>query len=156
MNKYRFSNEIIIELPDGYEVDVCNSKDDNIVIKRINELPKKWEDIGDIKGYYITSNSEISDIIITSTYNNKNIYPTKELAEASLALIQLLYLRDIYNDGWSYDWNNTIYVIVNMNNTAHCIRTSNISSPMMFKSAELRDKFYNNFIDLLEIAKPLL
>ena len=45
-------------------------------------------------------------LLSTGPDKDKNTLPTKELAEAMLAMCQLLYLRDIYNDGWVPDWEN--------------------------------------------------
>lgn len=134
-----------------------NFSDEELGIKP--KLPKKWEDIVRLNGYFVSSDSLIKPVntgIIEC--HNKNSLPTIKLAEAMLALCQLLYLRDIYNDGWEPDWaeDSLKYIIncfgnqlvVNLNNT--------VCRSMAFKTEELRDEFYENFKDLLEIAKPLL
>ena len=133
-----------------------NFSDEELGIKP--KLPKKWEDIAHLNGYFVSSDSLIKPVntgIIEC--HNKNSLPTKELAEAMLALCQLLYLRNIYNDGWEPDRNdeNYKYVIsVGRNNLIKYIFSSR--RPLSFKSEKLRDEFYENFKDLLEIAKPLL
>lgn len=93
---------IEIEMPDGYEV---TSSDNRIYLKLIkpidsievnlNLVPKSWEEFCECKHvdkeYCITSGSEIKQ------HNNrcrlpggdKNLYKTKEDAEAFLAFIQL-------------------------------------------------------------------
>lgn len=123
------------------------------------ELPKTWEGIGFVKGYYVSNDSQIIESKETMCVNpNKNILPTKELAQAILALCQLLYLRDIYNDGWQPDWKDRkqIYIIVSRDNAIGCFENNTVSYPMAFKTSKLRDLFFENFKDLLEIAKPLL
>lgn len=122
-------------------------------------LPKKWEGAGFIKGYYVAGNSQITAIKETMCMDvNKNILPTKELAQAILALCQLLYLRDIYNDGWQPDWEDSRrnYIIALRSNEIDCFENNTVSHPMAFKTSKLRDLFFENFKDLLEIAKPLL
>lgn len=122
-------------------------------------LPKRWEGAGFIKGYYVASNSQIVETKETICVDtNKNILPTKELAEAMLALCQLLYLRDIYNDGWQPDWKDgkQKYIIVSLGNVIGCFESNTVSHPMVFKTSKLRTLFFENFKDLLEIAKPLL
>ena len=123
------------------------------------ELPKTWEGIGELYGYYIASNSQIVGIKETVFANmNKNILPTKELAESMLTLCQLLYLRDIYNNGWQPDWEDgkQNYIIASSSNEIECFENNTVSHPMAFKTSKLRDLFFKNFKDLLEIAKPLL
>jgi hypothetical protein len=152
--------EIRIECPEGYEIDKEKSTFEHIVFKvKENSLPKTWEELKSIPGWAITNSSEIWNYKhVTSTHMNKALWPTKELAEAALALAQLLQLRDRYNDGWVPDWNSstdkfTIYIqsndiLSNYNQTYHHV--------LAFKTRTLRNEFLTNFKDLIEIAKPLL
>lgn len=153
--------EVTIEIPEGFEIDKENSSFDKIVFKKKeNVLPKKWEDLIDVKGYFIDG----TDNIIENYYcrcseYNKNVYPTRELAEATLALSQLLQLRDVYNDGWVADWKRsteTKYGIIVRNDYITIENYCNTNRVLHFKTKKLRDEFFNNFKDLLEIAKPLL
>jgi len=145
MNK----KEIKVIPPEGYVIDKENSTFECIKFKKITQLPNKWEDLNEMQGWYINNKSDIIDCNAKpSTINDKNIYPTKKLAEAGLALTQLLYLREIYNDGWVVDWSD--------NSTKYCIIVYENEYIMHFKTKELRALFLENFRDLLEIAKPLL
>jgi len=134
-----------------------NFSDEELGIKP--KLPKKWEDIVHLNGYFVSSDSLIKPVntgIIEC--HNKNSLPTIKLAEAMLALCQLLYLRNIYNDGWEPDWkdNSQKYVITVVRNEFardYLIASQRI---LFFKKRKLRDEFLENFRDLLEIAKPLL
>lgn len=122
-------------------------------------LSKRWEGAGFIKGYYVASNSQIVETKETICVDtNKNILPTKKLAQAMLALCQLLYLRDIYNDGWQPDWKDgeQKYTIVPQEDAIECFENNTISRSMTFKTSKLRDLFLESFKDLLKIAKPLL
>ena len=149
--------------PEGYEIDKENSTLEEIKFKKIeSKLPTKWEDFEKISGYYVNSGSEVTKLSESTNLSvdvNKNIWPTKELAEASLALCQLVRYRDAWNEGWKPDWNlSTQY--------KYCIFVSRgrVTSAffwiddtiLSFKTAELRDRFLETFKDLLEIAKPLL
>lgn len=142
-----------IEIPDGYEID-------QLAFKKIEKkLPKTWEELGTKEGYYIGNCSKIGFTIEQHCIpHNKNIFPTKELAEASLALAQLLQLRDAYNDGWVADWSDRSkkYVIGVTYNEFRLDCYYNNQYVMNFKTAEIRDEFFENFNDLLETAKPLL
>lgn len=138
-----------------------NFSDEELRIKP--ELPKKWEDLELISGYFISECSYIyalnpDKLFHNTSYTNRNTLPTKKLAEAMLALCQLLYLRDIYNDGWEPDWNDRSdkHAICCIENKVSSNFFNLSSRSMSFKTEQLRDKFMTNFKDLLEIAKPLL
>lgn len=70
-------------IPDGYEIDKENSKLDNIILKKQSAI-KKWEDLSEISGYYITTNSYIVNNSEKVTHDNRNVFATKEQAEANL------------------------------------------------------------------------
>ena len=119
----------------------------------------KWEDFGKVKGFYIDSSSKIVVYSADETHRmNKNTFPSKEEAEACLALSQLLQWRDKYNEGWKPDWTGTStkYVIENYKNKIDKSFYVNAQKVLVFKTEEIRDKFLEDFADLLEIAKPLL
>ena len=79
---------------------------------------------------------------------------TSQLATLS----QLLYLRDIYRQGWKPDWtnNDVKYAISNQND--ELIKVGNTASNRIFafQSSEVRDKFYINFKEMLEKIKDLI
>lgn len=131
--------------------------------KMINPDPfvttPKWEDFGRIEGYYITSSSIIDKYSsLNSISSNKNTFPSKEEAEACLALTQLLQWRDKYNEGWKPDWtdNNPKYVISVYYDEILIQKLFSGNKILAFKSREIRNKFLEDFKDLIEIAKPLL
>jgi len=152
------NKELNIIAPEGYEIDKENSTFEKIVFKKINELPKTWEDLKYISGAYISALSKVITDDSARTYPSaKNIFPTKELAEAALALAQLLQLRDRYNGdnkGFIYDKDN--YCLAVSANSIFKDWNVYTQRVLAFRTRELRDEFYDNFKDLLEIAKPLL
>ncbi len=152
---YRFDRSICKEHPNAKFFNII----DNAVNYRRDRCPKTWEDLSIIDGYYVDSRSIVVKACNTSTREyTKSTFPTKELAEASLALSQLLQLRDRYNDGWTPSWDGSdkCFTIVFFGNVLRKAARSQISRVMAFKDKRLRDEFLNNFKDLLEIAKPLL
>lgn len=155
------TKEMKIQVPEGYEIDKENSTFEKIVFKKIeNELPKKWEDLYMVKGWFVDFHSNVVTTNNMHTADSvKNIFPTKEEAEACLALAQLCQLRDRYNDGWKPNWamyktEKWCIEVVNYKITKNTYYT--IHRVLAFKTKELRDKFLENFRDLIKIAKPLL
>ena len=153
------NKEINIIPPVGYEIDKENSNFEKIVFKKISDnLPKTWEELKNISGYYISSFCGITHSSLVNGGNyTKNIFPTKELAEAVLALAQLLQFRDRYNgDNEGFIFNKNNYCISVYNYNIDKSWNAQIQRVLAFRTKELGDEFYNNFKDLIEIAKPLL
>lgn len=158
---------IEIEVPEGYKA-VYDKNTQKIEIVKV-ELPKKWEEFcrdNPIKKneYFI---DEYGEIIYAAekhrATNLKNLLPNKETAEAFLALMQLVRLRDCYRQGWKPDWKD--------NTIKHCIiclggvidkdwnmEHWNIGEQriLSFQTAEIRDNFMCNFYDLIGKAKELI
>lgn len=89
------------------------------------------------------------------------VAPNKELADATKALLKLLFLRDYYNEGWQPDWDSdkTVkHTIETCCNDDFVIEPTSINYPrvLSFKSKKIRNKFFKEQRELLEIAKPLL
>lgn len=152
--------ELKIEVPDGYEIDKEKSSFEKIIFKKVQDLPKSWKEFGKVKGWFVDNMCEIDYYSEgdSTDYRDKNLFPTEEEAEACLALSQLCQLRDRYNDGWKPCWNtNTmkhcIYVSKGEIRGGHQFENSRI---LTFEKREIRNKFLENFKDLIEIAKPLL
>ena len=161
------TKEFKIKVPEGYEIDRENSTFEKIVFKKVDDLPKSWEELEFINGFYVSSLSSIykAKENIPSIESSKNVFPTEEEARACLALAQLCQLRDRYNDGWKPDWENRaqnkFIIYIHPDNEILfdkiSANTHAISRHLLtFKTKELRDKFLENFNDLIEIAKPLL
>ena len=154
---------IEIVAPEGYEVDKEGSSFEKIVFRALPDkgLPKRWEELKELTGYYVDTYSTVdrypfpSDAVISA----RNLWPTKEEAEASIALAQLCQLRDRYNGGWKPDWEDADdekACIVVHKGRAQADLVYQLYHVLHFKSEELRDKFMENFSDLIEKAKPLL
>ena len=158
-------DELIIESINCKVIDLENSdlSVGKIVFKKKEkELPTKWEDLKKLDGFYVEIDSEIdsiSDGDISAI--NRNVFPTKSEAEACLALSQLCQLRDAYNGEPLADWCDWSFpkmkfVIYFDENEIFTTEHFYTSSCLAFKTRELRDKFLENFEDLILTAKPLL
>ena len=128
------------------------------------ELPKTWEEFCSQfnihREYYIETDSNIYEDNNNgrSPLFDKNMLPSKEAAEAHLALMQLHQLRDCYRQGWnpSYLYDEKKY---NINNDAGLleIRCSNIRvSFLSFQTREIAEQFLNNFKELIIQAGDLI
>ena len=89
--------------------------------------------------------------------------PSKELADAVVTLLKLLFLRDYYNEGWQPDFSKET------KNTKYCISKDasgrfmkydyynyDFNNVLIFKSKQIRSKFWDEQLELMKIAKPLL
>ena len=159
------TDELTIEPKNGKVIDLENSdlSVGKIVFKKKEkELPTKWEDLKKLKGYYVNDLSEIFKLRNANMSISKNLFPTKAEAEACLALSQLCQLRDAYNGEPLADWCNWTnscqkkHCIVIYKGEIHKDDYVNISRILSFKTEELRDKFVENFEDLILTAKQLL
>lgn len=129
-------------------------------LKEEKELPTRWEDLEEVKGYYIGETSDVSLKIgrLSADYA-RNVFHTKEQAEASLAMAQLSQLMAVYNDGWVPNWedgNHAKYAIHFVGDRIIMDYSWTLQRFLAFKTEELRDKFLENFEDLIRIAQPLL
>lgn len=151
-----------IEIPVGHEIDQeqSNLSEGRIVFKEIKKvLPKTWEELKVIRGYYVGADSFIREANCTSLGHNKNTFATKELVEASIAMAQLSQLREVYRQGWKPNWDDEDkekHVIEFVSGTMHENHYYVTCQFLSFQSAEIRDEFLKNFASLIETAKPLM
>lgn len=146
--------------PEGYEIDREKSTFEEIVFKPIKkQLPKSWEELEEIDGYWVNGLSYPSYISLRKPhYKDKNTFFTEEQAKASISLAQLSQLREVYRDGWVPDWSNwpMKYCIVKYQGHFLCENYYKTAHFLAFQSPEIRDEFLANFKDLIEEASPLL
>lgn len=150
-----------IEIPDGYEIDQEKSTFEKIVFKQIKKgLPKTWEELKEVTGFYVTANSSTSKVEKgDAADSNRNLFVTLEQAEASIALAQLSQLREIYRQGWVPNWKASRQLKYSMDfkegkyTPYHWRITPRF---LTFQSEEVAEKFFNTFADLIEKASPLM
>jgi len=126
------------------------------------ELPKSWEELKEVKGCTIDINSDMyvcnNKTVYKTLSANRNIFPTKSLAEAALALSQLLQLREVYRNGWIPDYtkDDIKYCIMFNKNNLNLYQTVYYSRLFSFQSKEIAQQFLSNFEELLETCKELI
>lgn len=168
------TKELKIEIPKGYEIDKENSTFEKIVFKKKSNKPKSW------KEYYEQQRNETHFVLgydVVGGYSSRRgIYesgyytvPSKELAEAFLAMMQIISLRHDWIHKWSidkgmtYDWkpdwiSNSTYTwcIISKKHKLEVNFFYTTSRALSFPSEEMARNFMNHFRSLLEIAKPLI
>ena len=91
-----------------------------------------------------------------TTYRDDRIYPSNEIYVAFEVLRKLIILRDYYNEGWKPQNNSYVHIITTRNGelVKDCLMGD--FRVLYFESKEIRNTFFEEQRELLEIAKPLL
>ena len=159
---------IEIEVPDGKK---AVWKDNKVVFEDIKpQLPRTWEEFCENyklnKGeFFIGSGSEICKNFYDNNRDkdsDANVLPSKQAAEAHLALMQLHQLRDCYRNGWEPKDSSSVYSIeryYDQNINAIILRVTkyyNISTFLSFQTEVRAKEFLNNFRELIEEAGDLI
>ena len=153
-----------IEVPEGKK---AIYKDNKIIFEDIiQKLPETWEEFCKFypikeEEYYIELNSIPTKVSIGERFNHddKNILPSKQAAEAHLALMQLHQLRDCYRQGWKPDWKNNLQekYSIEFSDYQYKIFKYFISSRFLsFQSKEIAEKFLMYFKNLIKQAEDLI
>ena len=132
-------------------------------------MPKTWEEFCKVRPLwpteaFISSNSEPETVIDWRTDfhrfvdADRNYLPTREAAEAHLALMQLHQLRDYYRQGWTPNWldNNFKWGIFICRNDIRIELIVYCVSFLSFPTEGLATEFLDNFRDLIEQAGDLI
>lgn len=111
--------------------------------------------------YYIDSDSEIEKVY--SFHENdfsesRNIILSEQRAKELLALMQLIALRDKWNeiDGFEPDWSDENIAKYCISNQEGVTKWWTISFPLYFRTEETAELFFKTFKDLIEEAKNLI
>jgi hypothetical protein len=145
-------------IPEGWEIDKEKSTFEEIVLKQSKkELPKRWEDLGKIKGWYVTSFSRVDVQHGESQAVLRQTFATEAQAKAAIALAQLSQLREVYRDGWKPELENEYRYIINCEKggLSRGIVIGH-SYFLSFQSEQLAKEFLTNFRELIIEASPLL
>ena len=138
---------IEIEVPDGYKA-VYDENTQRIEIVVKIGLPKTWEE------------GKVNRVFVGGKRDPKNtgLFSNKETAEAFLALMQLIQLRDCYRQGWKPDWGDytTKRCIICLGGVVDLGWAIGEQRVLSFQSEEIRDEFLKNFSELIEKAKALI
>ena len=158
------TKEII--LPQGWEVEkIENGK---IILKEVVEtLPATWEEFceknpiksGECSIGFASDVEMYSENDYRHSLYDKSVLPDKQTAEAFLALMQLIQLRDCYRQGWNPDWGNGDEWKFQIECYKGCVCAGincTTSKVLSFQTKEIRDEFLENFRDLIVQAKELI
>ena len=145
-----------ITVPEGHEVDKENSTFEKIVFKKIRgEYPQKVYEIRG-RNYYISTQGIVKKVKGDRGINNLS---TKSRAEAFLALMQLIELRDAWNEidgGKEWNWGSLNHIICVDRKEIRVASYSEDYAVLHFRKEKTRNLFFETFIDLIEQAKELI
>lgn len=152
----------VINIPEGFELKKVSETEYQIVPKE-RKLPKTWKEFCEIYStkynneYFINNDSTILKVTATARFfdTDKNVCSSRGVAEGILALIQLIQLRDYYNDGWKPTGSCATIYINDKSDPWIAVAAIDSTSPFRFKSASLAKEFLSNFKDLLDKVKYL-
>ena len=155
---------IEIEVPEGKS---AVWKDGRVIFEDINPLlPKTWKEFCENhdtkKGeHYIDDSCNLVAAIggyKRDVQKDRNLLPSKQAAEAHLALMQLHQLRDCYRNGWLPDWKeqSVKHTILIDHDDIVVGKSYVISCFLAFQTEELAEEFLNNFLELIEQAGDLI
>ena len=157
---------IEIEVPEGKK---AVWKDNKVVFEDItHKMPKTWEEFCETvpttpyNDSYIQLDSTISTYttsinIYRREGNDRNLLPSKEAAEAHLALMQLHQLRDCYRQGWTpKDRSKHFGIVRTINGECDITEYIGLTGFLSFETRELAEDFLYNFKDLIKKAGDLI
>ena len=153
---------IEVEVPDGYKA-VFDKKTQSVELIDAT-LPKTWEEFCknnpvEFKESFIYE-GKVNRVFLEGKRGkeHKDLLPNKETAEAFLALMQLIQLRDCYRQGWKPDWGDytTKHCIICLVGVVYIGWAIGEQRVLSFQSEEIRDEFLKNFKDLIKQAKELI
>ena len=122
-----------------------------------------WDDLEKIKGWYSANSiTQEYDVVRYHNDSDKDVFPTKEMAEASIAMAQLAQLmaHPQYNGANQDDWVTTELLHdgifgIGKEGGVYCYPWHHVKF-LSFKTREKAELFLKNHLDLIEKAKPLL
>lgn len=160
------TKELQIQIPEGFEIDEEKSTFEKIVFKKKDIKPRSWEEYcrnfkGELFFEIFDDNGTIDSVVINNGRSTlaKSYLPSKELLEASLAMMQLMSVRQAWIDDWEPDWlseNSIKYCIDVYSGKIDIDSRIHVQCSLSFPTKEMAEDFLNCFKDLLEIAKPLV
>ena len=121
-------------------------------LEPIIEWPKTWEELGEMKGYFIYNTSEIISGNFTGSRANRNTFATKAQAESALAFAQLSQLHKAIVGDWVADWSNKIHgkFVVEVCGGLHVIEMFSTKYHLAFETREQAEYSLTHHRDLWE------
>lgn len=155
--------QIIIDIPNGFEIDIekSNLSIGQVAFKPIKPVKEKYPmSVNEIKGrdWYVDLHGIIQESKCPTIIDLK----TRELASAFLALMQLKTICDEWNriDGFVPDFSNQCQAKYGVGYKNNELGTTYLNPyyihSIVFQDEETAKLFIRSFRELLETAKPLL
>jgi len=150
-NYYSMEKDLQSSWPTKYHQihkDIVERFKDNF--EEVKERPTSWEELWEIKWYFIGMDSDIgkTDGIFYSADSNKNIFLTKQQCEASLALAQITQLLAKYDIPEESDIR---YNKKSSTATSWLVKRSKL---LEFDTEEKCSHFYKHHADLISKLAP--
>ena len=155
-------NEVKIQIPDNCEL--IKDGDTYIVREKKQEPPRRWEEfcekhpiqLGETKIDSACNIYEFEKSTIRRPHNDRNVYTSKEEAEAFLALIQLRQLRKAWVGDWEPSGYDYCAIVYELKDGLQIGFYEKLNKSLSFPTREIAEDFLNCFRDLCETAKILL
>lgn len=147
--------ELKIIPPIGYEIDRQKSTFEKIILKKIPDNPKTWDDYCFLMRGKTAHHTNCDDSIIINGFSGAhNQFSTKKRAEQFIALGKLMQLRDYWVK--CHEFKDVIGIIV-LDGGAIITSECDINDcALTFPTQEMADKFITCFRDLIKQAFPLV
>jgi hypothetical protein len=115
------------------------------------ELPKQWEDLKSISGWYFSGECGLEPISNAfPTSDAKDVFASRKEAVSALAMAQLSQLMKVYRGGWVPVKGKSRYAIMPNFDDELCIYASvTRTSPLSFETEKIAAQFLNNFRPLI-------
>ena len=128
--------------------------------KELNPLPRSWEEFATNHarmGYYISSDGKPRMCASSGKLSSPHVCPSKESAEAHLAMIQLEQLRNCWWNGWKPEWSNSEKYVIKWEGDNLIVFTARrVHAFLVFPTREIAEEFLKCFRDLIEKAGDLI
>ena len=124
------------------------------------ELPKSWEELKDIEGWFIGINGRVYEE--DSKYKERNVFSTEKQAKSALAFAQLSQLVKALNGDWEYEWTgknlydngkhnpNKLWTVIRATNNLEVNFKTTHFCHLVFKTKELAEFSLLNHKELWE------
>lgn len=147
------TREMIINIPEGYEIDRRNSTFECIRFKKKQSQINIWADIEHMSGVYIDDTCYIEEIegIRVDTYSNVFIYAKAALAMAQFSQLIPYYGGEVTNEEWLSPYKFK-YVILCRQGKLEPASATIIAYPLAFHTKEQLDRFMS-FPENIQLAK---
>ena len=148
---------------ESISVTISSAKDRDKLIKVLSELqfeepsmtplPKAWEELKEVKGWYVSDCSEIEDVRDDASTDMENTFKTEVQAKSAIAKAKLSQVMAVYNDGWEPNWNDDTnkHIIKRTCDIIVSDTYRSIYSFLAFKTKKLRNEFLENFEEDINI-----